>query len=146
MNAWQTFWIGFSVLGFTAFSVQAEEAEWEIVRGSVEFQKRNTFVPFIVCADPETSIPCPQSKPYWVLRVKPESDDSALYEWEEPIAIGREEAPAGIELGSVWLQAGDRIEVEARIEPIESDWKRLAEIRSISFLDSPLPPSERLTF
>ena len=146
MNAWQTFWIGFSVLGITAVSVQAGGGGWEKVRGSVEFQRRSTIVPFIACADDDEVLPCPQSRPYWVLRVKPDTEDSTLYEWEEPIALGHEDAPTGVELGNVWIQPGYRVEIEARIESIEATWKRLAEIRNVTFLGSPTPPSARMDF
>jgi hypothetical protein len=81
------------------------------VSGKARFERRNTFVPLVVC---EGAL-CPKPEPYWVLVL---DDDGVNYEVDAMFARGSFNPPDSITVVGALIRPGERVEVDGRIHKL----------------------------
>lgn len=101
------------------------------VIGKALLEKRATVVPMAICESLKKNMPCPKSEPYWALVVEHES---VRYEVDYPFDLGREEAPAGVEIQGTWIEPGARVALEGQVRPLTEKHHLVSDIQEARVL------------
>lgn len=125
---------GVFILTGAVGSVRATQIEqpipglWDVIRGKVSFQRRQTVVPLSLCKEGER---CPRSKPYWTIIV---AAGNGLFELDETFALGKEVPPQSLQVAGLSVRAGVQVILEAKVDAIADDYGMISEIKSLEIV------------
>ena len=116
------------VSAVSAFASDIIPGWYSSVVGTVSFERRATIIPLVVCKHR----PCPTSKVYWSLVVQ---QNGVRYELAQPFAVGSTTVPEYIEILDTLINPGSKVQLDAYVEPICSDFSIMKDIQHIAILD-----------
>jgi hypothetical protein len=107
----------------SAESVRADGPTFSTVAGIARFERHNTLTPQLCNEDG-----CIKPQPYWSLVL---AAGGTRYELNRPFDVGREDAPESIELNSVVIRPGTRVQLQAHVDVINRSYSILSNVRSV---------------